>query len=244
MAHIDGWIAYGASKRGMVSWLIGASQCEKEFCPKIKGVVPIVPLEPNLNDGVHHQWRAYGAFSWAFGPYAAEELTTTWDGDVWQEAYKIGEPLSYLDRYEKIPKLVIVSSNDEFMMMEWTANWWDKMTGEKYLLINDNTEHTEATGVVKVANAVAWFINRIKDGETYNYNFTHELKDDKVTVTLEEETERPVEVGLRYAQTTQGKMRDFRWVILGDHENPDHPCTFPNFQIPGKKGPNGVNLCF
>ena len=69
IADIDGWIAYGASKRGMTSWMIGTSICDKPYCPKIKGIVPIVPIVPNLNAGVHEQWRAMGGFSFAFSDY-------------------------------------------------------------------------------------------------------------------------------------------------------------------------------
>jgi len=33
--------------------------------------------------------------------------------------------MSYLDRLEEVPKLVVVSSDDEFMMMDWTNIYFD-----------------------------------------------------------------------------------------------------------------------
>jgi PhoPQ-activated pathogenicity-related protein len=39
----------------------------------------------------------------------------------------------YEDRLAKIPKLVMVSSSDEYMSMDWTQLYWDQMQGEKHL---------------------------------------------------------------------------------------------------------------
>ena len=125
IASVDGWIAYGASKRGMTTWMVGAHVCEKSYCPKIKGIIPVVPIVPNLTAGVHQVYKAYGALSFPYSPYADEKVIfTEWDSKPWQDALALMDPLTYPERMERIPKLVMVASNDEFMMFEWTANWW------------------------------------------------------------------------------------------------------------------------
>ena len=55
------------------------------------------------------------------------------DGEVMENVYKILDPLNYMDRLEKIPKLIIMSSDDEFMQFDWTNIWYDKMKGESHL---------------------------------------------------------------------------------------------------------------
>ena len=186
----------------MTTWLVGASICEKIHCPKILGIIPIVPIEPNMTAGIHHMWQSYGAWTWAFKDFVEEvDVMPDWDTDAWQKGYEVMEPLAYLDRYEKIPKMVIVASNDQFMMFEWTTNWWNQMTGEKYLLINPNTEHTEATGLFKLFNQWAWFINKVKNNETENYRFSHSLENNTVNIHLEDPSVRPRDVRLRYAET-------------------------------------------
>jgi hypothetical protein len=34
--------------------------------------------------------------------------------------------------------------------MDWTDIWWDKLTGEKHLLIPPSSEHSLATGIPEV----------------------------------------------------------------------------------------------
>lgn len=78
--------------------------------------------------------------------------------------FDIIDPMSYLDRLEEIPKLVIVSSDDEFMMMDWTNIYFDQLTGEKHLLILPNAEHTMATGIPDVLPAGSAFARSIASG--------------------------------------------------------------------------------
>ena len=61
----------------------------------------------------------------------------------------------------RLPKLVCLSSDDEFMMMDWSELWYDQLEGEKHLLIAPNSEHSLSTGfpeVVKAASYMLWSI--------------------------------------------------------------------------------------
>ena len=60
------------------------------------------------------------------------------------------DPINYIERLNQIPKVVVLSSDDEFMMMDWTNIYWDKLGGEKHLLIAPNAEHTLTTGLKTV----------------------------------------------------------------------------------------------
>jgi PhoPQ-activated pathogenicity-related protein len=46
-----------------------------------------------------------------------------------------------MEQLASIPKYIVVSSNDEFMSMDWTSMYWDKLQGEKHLIIIPNSEH-------------------------------------------------------------------------------------------------------
>ena len=41
------------------------------------------------------------------------------------QAMKVIDPINYMDRLDKIPKVVVLSSDDEFMMMDWTNIYWN-----------------------------------------------------------------------------------------------------------------------
>jgi PhoPQ-activated pathogenicity-related protein len=57
------------------------------------------------------------------------------------------DPFSFQPQLQKIPKLTVTSSDDEFMMMDW-SNIWDKEVdelgpyGEMHLMIAPNSDHS------------------------------------------------------------------------------------------------------
>ena len=237
VAEIDGWVVMGTSKRGWTTWMIGSSTCKN--CPKIKGIIPMVPIEPTFFEGVHQMWRSFGAFSWAFKDYTDKDIIMPgFDTDSWKIAEDILDPLSYTEEMTKMPKLVIVASGDEFMQFEWTNLWWDKLPGEKHLLILPNTKHSMFSNTPMLANAIAWFFIRIRDGDTTSHDFTSSFdeKNGKISVEIAEDSLRPLEVSIRYAETLSTERRDVRWVSAAEE---DGTCKFPRYKI---KAP--IDLCF
>jgi len=73
------------------------------------------------------------------------------------------DPLSYKDRLAKIPKYIVLSSDDEFMMFDWTSKYFDqfKPLGETKLIIAPNSEHSLATGIPDVASSAGTWMRSI-----------------------------------------------------------------------------------
>lgn len=78
------------------------------------------------------------------------------------------DPINYLDELADIPKLVLVSSDDEFMMMDQTNLWYDQMTGEKHLLIVPNTDHLLFTNLPSEFSTYGTFARSIASGKPLN----------------------------------------------------------------------------
>jgi hypothetical protein len=60
---------------------------------------------------------------------------------------------------------VVDSSDDEFMMMDWTNIWYDEFKAaipELHLLIAPNSEHSLATGIPEVVESLNAFV--VRDG--------------------------------------------------------------------------------
>jgi len=106
-------------------------------------------------------WRAYGGFTFAFDDYTDVNITTRIDDDRTTELFKIVDPIHYVDRLARLPKVVLVSSDDEFMMFEWTNNWKNIFKGETHLYIADNAEHSYATGIVGLLRTLSTFANSV-----------------------------------------------------------------------------------
>lgn len=121
-----------------------------------------------------------------------------------------------MDRLEEIPKLVVVSSDDEFMMFDWTNIYYDKLGGEKHLLITPNAEHSMATNIPDVITSVTAFMKSIAQGivSRPSFDYTYNETNGEISVQmLDSNMVKPKKVSLRYAQTLSTKRRDFRWIF-------------------------------
>ena len=73
IATIEGGVVSGGSKRGWTAWMVGATTCEKS--PTIIGLVPLVPIVPDLSLTMHRQWMSYDGWTFAFKDYTDVNLT-------------------------------------------------------------------------------------------------------------------------------------------------------------------------
>lgn len=221
----------GASKRGWTTWDVGVTKCET--CVKILAIAPLVPIVPDIDDEVHRMWQAYNGFTWAFKDYLVLNLTQRMQTAEWKMASKIIDPDQYFDRLEHLPKYIVVSSDDEFMMFDWTNIYYDKLLGEKHLLITPNAEHSMATNILAVASSLNTYMRSIQSGHQSrpNFNYTYDPQTGEIAVQMLETNQvLPKKVSLRFAQTLTKKRRDFRWVFQSN--NNTEPCTLPFFPVP------------
>jgi len=91
-----GWIVAGASKRGWTSFLSGAVNCTT-CAAKVVGIAPLVPIVPDIQADVHRQWQSLDGFTFAFQDYVDENLTTELDGPEMTAAFKIADPVNYIE---------------------------------------------------------------------------------------------------------------------------------------------------
>jgi len=235
IAEIEGWVVSGASKRGWTTWMVGAVTCES--CPTIVGIAPLVPIVPALHQDVHRQWKSYGGFTFAFKDYTAVNLTTNLDGAGFKLMMDIVDPINYGERLARLPKLTVLSSDDEFMQFDWSNIWYDQMTGESNLLIIPNSEHSLTTGIPEIISSLPAVYKSIAlQKERPSFDYAYDNTTGEITVTIPEGIEHG-KVVLRHAMTLQNKRRDFRWVRLANEDTGN--CTLPD--IPMKKPIEGGN---
>ena len=93
--------------------------------PRALSLVPLVPIVPDLRKEIHRQWRSYGGFTFAFSDYTDVNFTTHLDDPDFLKGLAYVDPINYLPRLSRIPKFVVLSSDDEFAQFDWTDIWWD-----------------------------------------------------------------------------------------------------------------------
>ena len=204
-----------------------------KWCPKVVGLTPVVPIVPNLHHSVHLQRQSLGAFTFAFRDYLDAGTIQDFDTPQFDEILKLVDPSNYKSRLASIPKMAIVSSDDEFMQLDWTEHGWLDLPGETKLLVVPNSEHSMATGLPEVVTTLSSFVASVAaDHHTTTaveeskverpaFTFTSNNVTGEITVTLTKGA-KPSEVYLRHAQTLSDKRRDFRWVRLANETT--SPC--------------------
>lgn len=186
IARVEGWVAAGASKRGWTTWDVAVVRDHCNDCVKILGVAPLVPIVPDLDEEIHRMWQAFGGFTWAFQDYLELNLTERMASPEWEMAKNIIDPMAYVERLDGIPKYIIVTSDDEFMMFDWTNLYFDKLPGEKHVFITPNAEHEMVTGIRKVLSACHTFHRSIASGKTErpNFNYTYNPDNGELAVQM------------------------------------------------------------
>lgn len=251
--NITGWVVGGASKRGWTTWMVGAvDPAACDWCPTVVGLTPLVPIVPFLNHSVHMQRRSLGGFTFAFRDYLQAGVLHHMDTDIFAGALQVVDPAFYRARIAALPKLAVVSSDDEFMQLDWTGAFetkngtedgWTRLPGETHLSIIPNSEHSLATGIIVVVETVTAFVASLDAGDGAaarpSFTYTRNPADGALTVTVPAGGIQPSKVVLRHAQTLS-KRRDFRWVRLANASAGD-PCKLPGYPV----GPvEGGGNCF
>jgi len=243
---IDNWIVSGASKRGWTTWMVGATTCTGENCVNIAGLAPLVPIVPNIRDDMHRQWMSYNGWTFAFSPYTALNLTQYVDSDSFKSMTKHVDPMHHGERLARLPKFVVVSSDDEFMQMDWTNIWYDEFQkfGETHLLIVQDSEHSLATGVPEVVSSLSAALESVAANVTRpTFDYSYNNKTGELEVTIPDEFAAQVDqVRLFHTQTHSAERRDFRWVRHASNEST--LCKFPGVALakPVFGGGNCVEL--
>lgn len=229
LAKLEGFIVAGASKRGWTTWAVGMVTCDS--CPKILAIAPLVPIVPSLHLEMHRMWQAYNGWTFAFSDYMQQNCTRYLDTPEFAQMLSIVDPSFYYERLARLPKFVVLSSDDEFMMMDWSNIWYDDVLGEKHLLIVPNSEHSLVTGIPEVATSLGVFASSIAHGRQTrpNFNYTYNNVTGELAVTISAQFP-PASVVVHSGHTTQSKRRDFRWVRLANNET--GLCKWPDIALP------------
>eukprot|EP00045_Choanoeca_perplexa_P003730 m.33128 g.33128 ORF g.33128 m.33128 type:complete len:491 (+) comp12198_c0_seq1:30-1502(+) len=224
---ITGHVVGGASKRGWTTWTTAA--VDKRVIAQVPIVMDMLKLVPN----VHHMYRAYGGWTFAFKDYYEMNFTAQLDNPNMEKLAGIVDPYSYKERYTQ-PKLVIDSTGDEFFQLDDNYMWWDELAqyGESHLIFIKNAEHSLATGIVEVVKTVSSFAHDIcakRARPTMSWKFGRNADNTSAWINLTT-SEKPKKVTIRHADTLNHTRRDWR-LVTGDNPCPtiavDGGCIQP-----------------
>jgi hypothetical protein len=217
---LDYYTVAGASKRGWTTWDVGAVDKGRTVA-----IVPVVLDAINFVEVEHHQFRSYGAWSYALSDYTDMNITERFDDPNMVHLQENVDPFWYKDRLT-MPKLVVNAGMDEFQQPDDTHYWWAEMPEPKRFMMIPNAEHSLATGILEAVPGIgAWVQALLHKDAVPEFTWEISAETGDITATLNEH-------GLVHSATMwyasscgqndwDGgvKRRDYRVAHL------DNPCT-------------------
>jgi len=152
--RLDFYSVTGASKRGWVTWDVGAVDYKSG---RVALIAPIVLDAINFAAVEHHQWKSYGGWSFLLKDYYEQNITKRYDEPAMTTLQGVEDPYFYADRLT-MPKMIVNSGADEFQQPDDTHYWWNDMPEPKYFLMMPNTDHSSITGLGQALPAIGTFI--------------------------------------------------------------------------------------
>jgi len=204
----------GASKRGWSAWLTAAAD------QRIEVMAPIVMDMCNFHPNLHHQYRAYGGWTWAFQDYYAENITQDLDDAWFADLLAAADPYAFFDRYNerKLAKFVVDGTWDEFFMPDDEQFWWADLQQPKYFLMNADADHSQATAIETDIPSLATFIGSYLN-EVEMPEIEWEISDSEfgnITLTFNGDTTGIVDAVVWHGRSCGNSRRDFRMLTLDD----------------------------
>jgi PhoPQ-activated pathogenicity-related protein len=103
---LDYFTVLGASKRGWTTWLVGAVD------PRVSALVPVVMDAIHMHAFFHHQYQAYGGWSFTMEDYVAMDIMSWIDSPEMELWATMDDPFTFFDRLT-MPKLIVNGVYDE-----------------------------------------------------------------------------------------------------------------------------------
>jgi PhoPQ-activated pathogenicity-related protein len=193
----------GASKRGWTTWLTGAVDS------RAAAIVPIVIDTLNMKPQAKLQLLSFGGFSEQVQDYTDRNLQQRMDSPAGEALRNIVDPFSYLDML-KLPKLLMMGTNDRYWPLEAASLYWSDLLGEKYLLYVPNNGH-DLKDLRRIVGSVLAFQEHVALGKRLpklNWKFDRDASSLHLVV---ESDLKPASVAVWTASALSRDFRESKW---------------------------------
>lgn len=199
---VEKFVVAGGSKRGWASWTTAAVDT------RVVGVMPLVIDLLNRLKNYEHQFSVYGFWAPAIHDYVDMGIMDWFGSKEFDSLMEVVDPYSYRSRYT-MPKYLIHSTGDQYMIPDSSRHYYDGLPGPKYLRYIPNTQHNLAGS--DVGQSMLSFYNAVVNKlplPDYSWQFL-----DEGLIQVKTGVE-PLSVKVWHA--TNPDARDFRLQTIGE----------------------------
>jgi PhoPQ-activated pathogenicity-related protein len=193
----------GASKRGWTTWLTGAMD------PRVVAVAPMVIDTLNMAKQMPLQIKSFGTYSEMIEDYVKLRLPERLGDPHARRLLELVDPYAFRDAL-KMPKLVLMGTNDPYWPVDAAKLYWNDLAGEKYLHYTPNAGHDLGNGLSAVA-AITAFYQAIVEGQPrpqFHWKLTSGNGEVELLV---DGKDKPAKMELWQASSPDRDFRNDRW---------------------------------
>ncbi|MBP7892388.1 MAG: hypothetical protein KA063_02480 [Firmicutes bacterium] len=199
----DGFVVFGASKRGWTTWLAAAVD------HRVRAIAPIAYDNLSLAEQMAHQERRFGAYSDMISDYTGRGLQAMLQTAQGRLLADMVDPYFYKDRYN-LPKLIIRGSNDPYWPVDAMQLYIHSLPGDTWLHIDPNAGHGLANYERVLTTLGGFYLHAVGSLPLWPVHTVFSEDQDSVTLTVKSATPS-VAVNLWKAQDTTPDFREARW---------------------------------
>ena len=203
-SSVKGFVVSGASKRGWTTWLTGATD------KRVIGIAPIVIDTLNFPKQMNYQLETWGRYSEQINDYERKGLIKHLQDDPDFPLWRWVDPWFYRDQLT-LPKLIINGTNDPYWTVDALNQYWDDLSGVKYIRYVPNAGHGLQGGREGALTTLAVFFQHVADGKPGPLvDWKHETVGDVYQLKINSNV-APTEVKLWTAASNTKDFREAKW---------------------------------
>lgn len=196
---VNKFVLNGYSKRGWTTWMSAGSGDKR-----IVAIAPAVIDILNMQVSVPYQRHMFGDYSAQIGDYVEIGLTEQLITPEGWTVVRMIDPYHYREHY-KMPKLVLLGSNDPFWTVDAVKNYIDDIPGKSWTAYSVNAGH--GLNEEAITSLEAFFCQSI-NGLKYP-QMDYKAKESKEGITLQFKADKGLLEGVEIWEANSDN-RDFR----------------------------------
>jgi PhoPQ-activated pathogenicity-related protein len=197
------FIVSGASKRGWTTWLVGLNDT------RVVAIAPRVFEMINISAQLKWAKEKNGSQSDKLRPYTEFGLTERIDEPRGRELLKLIDPFESISQRELIV-LSAIGANDPYWLIDSSQHYWDKVLGQKAMIVVPNVGHKLGKDKVFKNSLMAWIGKVLRNEAIPTMSLTNQMGTDMVSCTVS--SEQPQKMSLWYADSADYDFRDAIWL--------------------------------
>ena len=206
IANIDGFILCGISKRGWVSYLAATKD------KRVKGIVPGSFDTVNFKKTIPHQIDMWGKYSFDLNDYSKNGLLDIMFSSYGEKILSVIDPW-YLKKKLKIPKLIIVGTNDSYWTIDAANFYFHDLWGQNYLFYLPNRGHSLSydQSLLNIMEKFTLSVAHKYKLPSFSIKTSYDRKKDLLQVNIKSKKIKPIYANIWYASSYN---KDFRNAVF------------------------------